>query len=116
MTRHLLPFAFGLLAAWTGVVQAQDYSAGKTPAQLFATDCSACHKSPQGLAKGTDARALVGFLREHYTTKPESAGALAAYVAGAGAGASAGAGEGKPKPGTARGDKPQPEPAGARPE
>jgi hypothetical protein len=63
---------------------AQDFSAGKTAAQLFASDCSACHKSPAGLAKGQSASALTSFLREHYTTKPESAAALAAYLAGAG--------------------------------
>ncbi len=62
--------------------QATDYSAGKTPAQLFSGDCSACHKSPRGLAKTRDPRSLAGFLREHYTTKGESAGALAAYLLG----------------------------------
>jgi hypothetical protein len=60
---------------------AQDFSAGKTAAQLFASDCSACHKSPGGLAKGQSVSALTSFLREHYTTKPESAAALAAYLA-----------------------------------
>jgi hypothetical protein len=65
---------------------AQDFSAGKTAAQLFASDCSACHKSPAGLAKGQGASSLVSFLREHYTTKPESASILAAYLTGAGPG------------------------------
>ena len=60
---------------------AQDFSAGKTAAQLFASDCSACHKSPAGLAKGQSVSALTSFLREHYTTKGESAAALAAYLA-----------------------------------
>src|SRR3990170_8194933 len=63
-------------------VGAQDYSAGKTPAQLFASDCSGCHKSPQGLARGNGQSSLASFLREHYTTKPATAGALAAYLAG----------------------------------
>src|ERR1700674_5963636 len=75
-----------LLVGAAGSAAAQDYTAGKTPAQLFQSDCSACHKSPQGLARSMDQRALVGFLREHYTTKVESAGALASYVLGAGAG------------------------------
>jgi hypothetical protein len=80
-------FTLGLLVLGAaGSAAAQDYTAGKTAAQLFQSDCSACHKSPQGLAKGMDQRALVSFLREHYTTKQESAGALAAYVAGAGPG------------------------------
>src|ERR1700748_1266838 len=59
---------------------AQDLTAGKTAAQLFASDCAACHKSPGGLAKGQSASALTSFLREHYTTKPASAAALAAYL------------------------------------
>lgn len=74
-----------LFAVWAlpGVAFAQtDYSAGKTPAQLFAGDCSACHKTPRGLAKGRDVRTLTGFLREHYTSKASSAGALAAYLTG----------------------------------
>jgi hypothetical protein len=75
-----------VLAGSCGVAVAQDFSAGKTAAQLFASDCSACHKSPAGLAKGQSAGTLASFLREHYTTKPESASALAAYVAAAGPG------------------------------
>jgi hypothetical protein len=65
-----------------GAALAQDFTAGKTPAQLFGSDCSACHRSPRGLAKSRDVRELAAFLTEHYTTKPESAGALAAYVSG----------------------------------
>ncbi len=64
--------------------RAQDFTAGKTPAQLFASDCSGCHRSPAGLAKNHDGRSLTSFLREHYTTKPDTAGALAGYVAGFG--------------------------------
>lgn len=75
-----------ILAGSCGVAVAQDFSAGKTAAQLFASDCSACHKSPAGLAKGQSAGSLASFLREHYTTRPETASALAAYVAGAGPG------------------------------
>ena len=72
-------FIIGLLVAGAaGSAAAQDYTAGKTPAQLFQSDCSACHKTPQGLSRGMDQRSLAGFLREHYTTKQESAGALAA--------------------------------------
>jgi hypothetical protein len=53
---------------------------GKTPAQLFASDCSPCHKSPQGLAKSGGLFGLDGFLREHYTTSRESAAAIANYL------------------------------------
>jgi hypothetical protein len=81
------PIVFGILAAAaSGPVAAQDFTQGKTAAQLFAGDCAACHKSPQGLAKGGDPRSIASFLREHYTTKPEMADALAAYVAANGRG------------------------------
>lgn len=62
---------------------AEDFTAGKTPAQLFQSDCSACHRSPNGLVKERgNVGGLTAFLREHYTTKTESAAALAAYVSG----------------------------------
>jgi hypothetical protein len=70
------------LALTAGAALAQDFTAGKTPAQLFASDCSACHRSPDGLGKKYNAGSLTGFLRAHYTTKQESAGALAKYVIG----------------------------------
>lgn len=60
---------------------AQNLDEGKTPQQLFAADCSACHKSPQGLGKN----ASVGFLRQHYTSSARSASLLAGYLASAGA-------------------------------
>jgi hypothetical protein len=70
------------LALTAGATLAQDFTAGKTPAQLFASDCSACHRSPDGLGKKYNTGSLTGFLRAHYTTKQESAGALAKYVIG----------------------------------
>jgi len=57
---------------------------GKTPAQIFASDCAVCHKSTRGLAAGKNSYMLAGFLREHYTSSREQAAALAAYVLGAG--------------------------------
>lgn len=53
---------------------------GKTPAQLFASDCSICHKSPQGLTRGGGILGLENFLREHYTASKETAGAIAGYL------------------------------------
>jgi hypothetical protein len=53
---------------------------GKTAAQLFASDCSPCHKSPQGLAKSGGLFGLDSFLREHYTASRESAAAVANYL------------------------------------
>jgi len=75
----------GAVIMLPGMALAQtDYSAGKTPPQLFASDCSACHQSPQGLARGRDASTLTGFLRDHYTTRVEWAGVLANYLVGVG--------------------------------
>ena len=79
--------AFALAATvLAGPAAAQDYDAGKTGPQLFASDCTACHRSPGGLAKGRDKGSLTSFLREHYTTKQESAQLLAAFLLGAGPG------------------------------
>ncbi|MGC2774663.1 MAG: hypothetical protein WA418_03395, partial [Bradyrhizobium sp.] len=68
MSRHFWPIAWGITMALGSSAGAQDFSVGKTPAQLFATDCAACHKTAQGLARGKDASSLASFLREHYTT------------------------------------------------
>jgi hypothetical protein len=65
----------------SGAVQAQDsLDRDKTPAQLFASDCAMCHKSPQGLAKSGGLFGVKDFLREHYTASKESAAAIAAYL------------------------------------
>src|SRR5262245_4895883 len=55
---------------------------GKSPAQLFASHCSACHKSPRGLAKSGGLFGLDGFLREHYMTSRETAAAMSSYLRG----------------------------------
>jgi hypothetical protein len=73
--------ALGLLAGSLDA-RAQDLDAGKTPAQLFSSHCSACHRTPQGLVK--QSFGLAGFLRQHYTSSAATASALAAYVAAAG--------------------------------
>lgn len=59
----------------------------KSPAQLYAGDCAACHKSVRGLANGRSASALAGFLGEHYTASSREAAAIAAYVLASGGGA-----------------------------
>src|SRR5215210_5079190 len=90
---RLTLFAIGMLAlvgATSAHAQAprppaaahgENLSAGKSPAQLFASDCSACHRSPAGLAKGRGPGQLANFLVEHYTSSRQSAGLLGAYVA-----------------------------------
>jgi hypothetical protein len=74
----------GFVAACAIVpARAEDLTAGKTPAQLFRSDCGACHRSPNGLVRERgDVSGVAAFLREHYTTNTESAAALAAYVSG----------------------------------
>jgi hypothetical protein len=73
--------SIGVVLVSPGLALAQvDYSARKTPEQLFTSDCSACHPSPQGLGRGRDARGLAGFLHEHYTTKAQYAAVLANYL------------------------------------
>jgi len=63
----------------------ENLDAGKTPSQLFAGTCSACHKSPRGLLKTVPPSSLPSFLRQHYTTSPNMAGALASYLVSNGA-------------------------------
>src|SRR5882762_6827722 len=66
-------------------VQAQNLEAGKSPSQIFAGACSACHKSPRGLLKTVPAGSLPGFLRQHYTTSGEMASLLSAFLVSNGA-------------------------------
>jgi hypothetical protein len=66
-------------------VQAQNLEAGKSPSQIFAGTCTACHKSARGLLKTVPAGSLTGFLRQHYTTSPEMAGLLSAFLISNGA-------------------------------
>jgi outer membrane biosynthesis protein TonB len=73
---------------------------GKSPAELFANDCAACHKTTRGLANGENSLSLSVFLREHYTASRDQAAALAAYVLANGGNAPA------PKT-TARGEEPK---------
>ncbi len=58
----------------------ENLDAGKSGAQLFASDCLICHKSAQSVAKSRGLFGLSGFLREHYTASRESAGVIAAYL------------------------------------
>jgi hypothetical protein len=66
-------------------VQAQNLEAGKSPSQIFAGTCSACHKSPRGLLKTVPAGSLPGFLRQHYTTSSDMASLLSAFLISNGA-------------------------------
>src|SRR3954452_15499728 len=65
--------------------QAQNLEAGKSPSQIFAGTCTACHKSPRGLLKTVPAGSLPGFLRQHYTTSSDMASLLGAFLISNGA-------------------------------
>jgi hypothetical protein len=64
----------------SGAGAQENLDRGKSPVQLFASDCSICHKSPQGLAKAGELLGLDNFLRTHYTASRESASAIASYL------------------------------------
>jgi hypothetical protein len=68
------------LSFMAGSARAEDFEAGKSAAKIFESDCVTCHRSPRGLAKGMGSRALVDFLREHYTTGLGPANELANYL------------------------------------
>ena len=74
----------GCFAAERTLAQ-ENLDAGKTPSQLFAGTCNACHKSPRGLLRSVPASSLSSFLRQHYTTSPAMAGVLATYLISNGA-------------------------------
>jgi hypothetical protein len=78
----LLIGCFALFPTWA---QAQNLEAGKTPSQIFAGTCNACHKSPRGLLKTVSAGSLPGFLRQHYTTGGDMAALLSTFLISNGA-------------------------------
>ncbi len=90
--------------------QAQNLEAGKSPSQIFAGTCTACHKGPRGLLRTVPAGSLQGFLRQHYTTSPEMASLLAGFLVSNGAADTRFVG-GQPKP--ARDEKSEARPGGA---
>src|SRR5665213_1782884 len=98
---------FGCFAAVPAWAQATNLEAGKSPSQIFAGTCTACHKGPRGLLKTVPAGSLQGFLRQHYTTSPEMASLLASFLISNGAADTRYA---QPKEG--RDGKPEAKPAG----
>jgi hypothetical protein len=72
------------------VLAQEDLNRGKSPTQLFASDCADCHRSPRALGKRDNASALADFLRVHYTASRESAAAIANYLVSLGPDPSAG--------------------------
>jgi len=76
--------AIGVLAlVFSGAAGAQEnLDQGKSGAQLYASDCAICHKSPPNLGSAGGIFGLESFLREHYTASRESAATIAAYLRG----------------------------------
>jgi hypothetical protein len=87
----------GCLMATTG--WAQNLDAGKSPAQIFSSNCITCHKSSRGLLKTVSPSSLPGFLREHYTTGSEMAQMLSGFLLASGGGAAAAPARGRPEAG-----------------
>src|ERR1700688_755959 len=74
-TVTLLIGCFAAVPVW-----AQNLEAGKSPSQIFAGTCNACHKGPRGLLKTVSAGSLPGFLRQHYTTSADMASLLSTFL------------------------------------
>lgn len=87
MARRFVSAMIMLAALASSAVHAQvNIDQGKAPAQIYDSDCAACHKSIRGLANGRNPSALTSFLSEHYTSSAKEAAQLAAYVLGGGGG------------------------------
>lgn len=86
----VLAFARAAMVVFGGMVvigvrgpvaaHAEDFDAGKSAVQLFASDCSSCHRTPSGLARRMNSWSLNSFLQEHYTASRASADTLSAYL------------------------------------
>ena len=74
-----------LLHGGIGAGAGENLEAGKSPSQIFAGTCNACHKSPRGLLKTVPASSLPGFLRQHYTTSSDMASVLSSFLVSNGA-------------------------------
>jgi mono/diheme cytochrome c family protein len=69
-----------LAAALAPAAAQENFDRGKTPQQMFNTDCGICHRNPGDLGKSMGSWRLSGFLTEHYTTSKAAASALARYL------------------------------------
>src|SRR6202022_5106163 len=85
LTLAAVVLLIGCLAADQAQAQATNLEAGKSPSQIFAGTCNACHKGPRGLLKTVPAGSLPGFLREHYTTSSDMASLLSVLLVSNGA-------------------------------
>src|SRR3954463_7677611 len=98
-------FLIGFGATDAALAQATNLEAGKSPSQIFAGTCNACHKTPRGLLKSVPASSLPGFLRQHYTTSSDMASVLASYLVSNGATDTRYQGKDQPKTDQARSEE-----------
>jgi mono/diheme cytochrome c family protein len=75
-----------LMAAPVPAAGQENLNQGKTPQQIFNTDCAVCHRSVRGLGAAIGPLGLSGFLTGHYTTSAAAANAMARYLTEAGTG------------------------------
>ena len=69
----------GCFAGGAAHAQVTNLEAGKSPSQIFAGTCTACHKSPRDLLKTVPASSLQGYSREHSTTRSDMASVSASF-------------------------------------
>ena len=107
--KAILAGLVGLAVVMTAVpASAQsNLDAGKTPAQIFANTCNACHRSPREIKKTSAA-----FMREHYTTSAQEAATMAAYLASVGTDTKAAEQRRKPVLGAGKEPPPAEKPSG----
>nr|WP_249165808.1 hypothetical protein [Bradyrhizobium sp. AUGA SZCCT0431] len=105
MLSRALSLATVMLLVGCLTARAENLEAGKTPSQIFAGTCNACHKSPRGLLKNVSASSLPGFLRQHYTTSSDMAGVLASFLISNGAADTRFQSKDQPKTDAAKGAK-----------
>src|SRR5206468_7567085 len=97
LTLAAVTLLIGCFVADQARAQVTNLEAGKSPSQIFAGTCTACHKAPRGLLKTVPGNSLQSFLRQHYTTSPEMASLLAGFLISNGAADTRyGAGQSKP--------------------
>jgi hypothetical protein len=114
--RRGVVFAIGILLFNARPLCAQDLAAGKSGRELYAANCSSCHRSVQTLARRMDgyvlsSYALYSFLREHYTSSRAMAAEVTAYLVAVSSKPS----EGRSRPRTMGSTRPATSSAPARP-
>lgn len=72
--------ALALVAGSIPALAYESFDKGKTPPELFKSDCGICHKSPVNLGAKMSPSALSDFVSEHYTATAAAAHALTAYL------------------------------------